>query len=1496
MTIKFRSLIILLCLSLVISNCTKTNVQLNQFQVKVSLFSVLTVDQNPATTLYYDKSTYKINLHGNCHFSINQISISLDQGTTWIDPLAVDCASERYSINLQLNSLDAIKTLLGKSFTMSIRGQSTNTTTEIVNVLVMPEAELLTSPTPDPEKNLVAELDVAPTTFNNNLSFTFNVKGLNVTRFRYGFGLEPLNCGDSNTYIQTDYSVISSLVLLNIPDGKVKLCLLGGDDKGNWQEMLKATEVQWTKDTDLPTVTISSPITNATYGGDTDFSNFVVTGECSYLTDNGEIISINLVDSSGRTRLGNVICSSSAWSIAFDLLSFQLGFIQITASINDRAGNQDTMIKSFIKDLVPSGSILINSGSTITNNSNLNLILTTDNATSMKISSSPDCSSGSWETYSSTKVWSVSAGTGSREVSVLFRNELNTQSPCYSDSIQLDTLPPTSPTEVRTYGGTVTPSRVNTPRFEITGIADTDNLQFYSNSSCSSTIDTGRLEPSSPYVVELNLVSDGTFSLFTIVSDSAGNSSTCNGPHMSFVLDTSAPTVSNVSITSGSLFKAEDSIQIEVQFSEAINVDLSVGTLNLILGIATGGTANFNGMLGIDKIRFNYIVAPGDDTDYLDYLSVNSLVLTNPALINDYVGNLANLSLPLPGAVGSISAIERIIIDTTPPSGFGVLGIGATIDDVDPWQSGKSADKFIFWTGSSGASTYSAFIYQEDLVTLISSQSNLIETKLDISVASLSDGTYGLKIRALDTAGNFVDADGGTNYIFQVDRTAPVLHSLSITEGSVVSTLPVHLDLSSVTEVNTLLSAWVSTFGCDTDGGNFYSYSGILSYSLNEPFKNHAISTRVLDTAGNLSNCLTTIVQHKPDLSIGLSFPSSGSLWNEYLNPINPAEECNEMKLTDCIHASESRKVVIGGLRNCKFFDDLYDNLGVFDWNCELSDTGDAQIVSLGFRSGLGLADLIFWDDIELRFKWNELSLTMVRDGISITTTNTTSWDNNILVDYQFTSPATLSESGKVFIIGHPGQTSTAINSPITLANDKIALLTASGTLFDTFTLQSGNSFSPSSTLVKINPNVKFSWVETKLARGLFSVNVGLNLAGNLNRINRTHLLKFAENGLVVSGTGNYISYVRSAQNANSGIKINSLALHNNIWQSTLFNNGMDGFSVFNNLGPNYFFGVLSFANNSNGIRVSNSERQALGLLTLANNASSGLEISAATYSFINQLTSINNSVFGINVNYSMDNNISEMALISSGTNLGFYNNSNLKMRGQVFISNKGLQSGCKVSSPGIDLNDNCESVNVDLTVYDYTNLNPIFTDGNGKMTGAYEPLLQAFISEGTYSFALLNSSNRWTEFSNQFRGFGKDGLIPFDNTNIGRCNTGDICRIWDWRLALLSPLRDTSVSILSSPAGDAADCPIEAAGDNFIIINDFRLGPEAVVHRNAIELPFGKGNHDGICQNEESCLYTPNLGSDQNQNTGAILKSCNFKTSPTGIQNIRMYYYAEPL
>lgn len=129
-------------------------------------------------------------------------------------------------------------------------------------------------------------------------------------------------------------------------------------------------------------------------------------------------------------------------------------------------------------------------------------------------------------------------------------------------------------------------------------------------------------------------------------------------------VDGTPPTVTNVTSTTanGSYFSG-GTIVVTVSFSETVTV---TGTPTLLLETGTTDRlATYAGGSGTNTLIFSYTIQNGDVSSDLDYVATNSLSL-NGGTIKDPAGNTATLTLPSPGAVGSLGINKAIVIILLP--------------------------------------------------------------------------------------------------------------------------------------------------------------------------------------------------------------------------------------------------------------------------------------------------------------------------------------------------------------------------------------------------------------------------------------------------------------------------------------------------------------------------------------------------------------------------------------------------------------------------------------------------------------------------------------------------------------------------------------------------------------------------------------------------------------------------------------------------------------
>jgi hypothetical protein len=160
------------------------------------------------------------------------------------------------------------------------------------------------------------------------------------------------------------------------------------------------------------------------------------------------------------------------------------------------------------------------------------------------------------------------------------------------------------------------------------------------------------------------------------IKDASGNDATSTlpergatnslGANKALIIDTTSPTVSTVSSTKAdAAYKTGEVIPINVVFDDKVYVTgtpqltLETGTTDAVVDYSSGSEST--------TLTFNYTVASTHNSSDLDYTSTSALAL-NSGTLKDSLGNVATLTLPEPGATGSLGANKAIIIDNLPPT------------------------------------------------------------------------------------------------------------------------------------------------------------------------------------------------------------------------------------------------------------------------------------------------------------------------------------------------------------------------------------------------------------------------------------------------------------------------------------------------------------------------------------------------------------------------------------------------------------------------------------------------------------------------------------------------------------------------------------------------------------------------------------------------------------------------------------------------------------
>ncbi|WP_053422669.1 Ig-like domain-containing protein [Rheinheimera sp. KL1] len=219
--------------------------------------------------------------------------------------------------------------------------------------------------------------------------------------------------------------------------------------------------------------------------------------------------------------------------------------------------------------------------------------------------------------------------------------------------------------------------------------------------------------------------------------------------------------------TADGAYTASDTVTVQVNFSANVTV---AGTPQLTLDTgATDRAIDFSGGSGTSTLTFTYTVQAGDTSSDLDYVSVNALSL-NSGTIQDGSAVDAVLTLPTPGAAGSLGANKALVIDTTAPNAPSTPDLATASDSGASSTDNITNDTTPTLTGTAEAGS-TVTLYDTDGVTSLGSAA-ATGGSWSITVSpALSEGSHTLTAKARDAAGNQSAASSGLSVT--IDTTAP---------------------------------------------------------------------------------------------------------------------------------------------------------------------------------------------------------------------------------------------------------------------------------------------------------------------------------------------------------------------------------------------------------------------------------------------------------------------------------------------------------------------------------------------------------------------------------------------------------------------------------------------------------------------------------------------------------------------------------------------------
>lgn len=241
------------------------------------------------------------------------------------------------------------------------------------------------------------------------------------------------------------------------------------------------------------------------------------------------------------------------------------------------------------------------------------------------------------------------------------------------------------------------------------------------------------------------------------------------------------PTVSNVtSPMSNGVYVANQGVIITVTFDQTVNV---TGTPTLSLN--SSGTASYAFGSGTSTLYFLNVITAGQASADLDYASTSALSAGSGTIQNGGA-ETAVLTLPAPGAAGSLGANKNIVVDPitqtpvlTLPSTASVIrniSVSYSLPETPSANSvtlvftDSNAATFVLLLNDSTANQTVSFSYDPTTNPTLLSQAR------GATFSSLPDGVYTVTLAYSDAVGNPAASVATTG--ITVDHTAPVITRL----------------------------------------------------------------------------------------------------------------------------------------------------------------------------------------------------------------------------------------------------------------------------------------------------------------------------------------------------------------------------------------------------------------------------------------------------------------------------------------------------------------------------------------------------------------------------------------------------------------------------------------------------------------------------------------------------------------------------------------------
>jgi len=593
-----------------------------------------------------------------------------------------------------------------------------------------------------------------------------------------------------------------------------------------------------------------------------------------------------------------------------------------------------------------------------------------------------------------------------------------------------------------------------------------------------------------------------------------------------------------------------------------------------------------------------------------------------------------------------------------------------------------------------------------------------------------------------------------------------------------------------------------------------------------------------------------------------------------------------------------------------------------FRWECDGS-VNPVVFHSVGFMPGKGLRDLVLAGP-----SWKAMYVQLWEFGSPVGISPGGAWWTNPIVSLPGAAGAvqTLATSGSVYVAS-----SSMSVAGYNINADKISIVTLAGLklTFDgtgayTCSETSGESTATTRKCLIASGSQKFLWIEADLDGNIGTpIDYGILFVSTaFSVIHGTTVKSATFSGLSFdTSSANTISETSAVSN-NTGITLGNFSAKNLLTDLRIANSLTGhGLEMVSGVSQNYVINYSSSNNAGSGIYLSNStttdnifvngvvanngsygvsltvtaDKNNFQQLTTANNFYDNFYISGTNSNTLVNILSMNAGNAGLNIQSSSGNRVAHVFAENNFSNGVFLSSANANIFTETLALYNNDSGGsfdpCYVAggtTPGL-ISSTCTDSGADNS--------STYTGNSSSSTATLRTSLDFLNSiYGEASTDGVNSSHSagtsvfasildWIQFDNRFRLWGRDGTASvFDASHRANCAGGNTCRIWDFRLAVGDGVLRNSNGAFSQ----GTSCPATASGSR--TTTDSQSTSKTYLTFATEIVGDGIGNDNGLCESNETCIYSPNVGAYQGEESSLSTGSCTF--SGGTVNNVIMLGY----